>query len=195
VSRRLVLAAAIVASVGAFLPEPAWALGGNYRFDGGSTRQRALVNSALAASQFDWDVVPRQVTIHFARGVDTHALPGEIWIDTDLLTAGVFSWAVVQDEYAHQVDFLLLDEDARARLNVALGGKVWCHTEVPGLRHGDYGCERFSSTLVWSYWPSKLNSYRPQRRGDESAALAPKAFRALVEGVVSERLSMLAAVR
>jgi hypothetical protein len=194
VSRTLLVAVVIAAAAGA-LPGHASAAGGDYDFDGGTPRQRALVTAALSASKFDWDVVPQQVTIHFARGVDSHALPGEVWLDTDLLTAGVFSWAVVQDEYAHQIDFLLLDDATRVLLNAALGGKVWCHNDAPGLRHGDYGCERFTSTLVWSYWPSKLNSYRPQRRGDESAALAPKKFRALVDRVVSERLNVLAAAR
>jgi hypothetical protein len=173
------------------LPGHALAGGGNYRLDGGSSRERAQVGRALAASTFDWDVVPGRVAVHLVQGVISHSTPGDIWLDTDLLNAGVFSWAIVQDEFAHQVDFLLFDDATRDRMNVALGGQAWCHEARPGLQHAQYGCERFASTLVWSFWPSKLNSYRPKGRHDESAAMAPERFRALVAVVVFERLTAL----
>jgi signal peptidase len=191
--RLLLLGLVAAAAVWLVAPAAASAAGGSYRFDGGTAGERAQVDAALAASTFDWDVVPRQVTIHIQQGVRSHAVPGEVWLDSDLLRAGVFSWAIVQDEYAHQVDFLLLDRGARDRLNVALGGKAWCHADTPGLRHDDYGCERFTSTLVWAYWPSRHNAYRPKGRRDESAALAARDFRVLVDQVVGERVVALRA--
>jgi hypothetical protein len=181
--------------LGALLPGTAHAAGSRYGVDGGSRAERAQVASALAASSFDFDVVAPQVTVHLARGVVSHAEPGQIWLDTDLLHAGIFSWAVVQDEFAHQVDFLLFDDTTRAQLTQALGGKTWCHTTNPGLRHGDYGCERFASTLVWAFWPSQSNAYRPTRAGDESAAMKPAPFRALVTRLVAERLAARGAAR
>lgn len=181
-------ATAIVALAGA-ITSPAEAFGGHYVFQGGTPQERTETTRALDASSFDWGLVPEVIVIHLARGVDSHALPGHIWIDTDLLHSGIFSWAVVQDEYAHQVDFLLFDDGIRADMNSALGGKAWCHGDAMGLRHGDYGCERFSSTLVWSYWPSKHNSYRPTKRGDESAAMRAPKFRALMSGLITQRFA------
>ncbi|MGH3105269.1 MAG: hypothetical protein ACRDN6_14355, partial [Gaiellaceae bacterium] len=90
-----------------------WAGGGRYVFDGGTARQQAQVRSALAASAFDWNVVPAEVTIHLSRTAVSSSTPGHIWLDADLLGAGVFAWATVQDEYAHQVDFYLFDDDTR----------------------------------------------------------------------------------
>jgi hypothetical protein len=167
------------------LSSPACAGGGNYVFDSATAKQQTVVRRALNASSFDWSVVPQQVTIHVARGLaSSHAQPGHIWLDAHLLDAGRFSWAVVQDEYAHQVDFLLFDEATRAQLAKALGASVWCHAALPGLSHSAYGCERFASTLVWSYWPSAQNAYRPTTAGDESAAMAPAKFRALVSSLL-----------
>ena len=161
--------------------------GGDYVFDGGSARDRAEVNSALAASSFDWGVVGHRVTIHIGDGVLPLAAPGHVWIDSALLRAGVFSWATVQDEYAHQVDFFALGDQERALLNSRLGGTVWCHADRPGLPHSAYGCERFTSTLVWAYWPARANAYRPQSASDESAAMAPARFRALLDGLLGKR--------
>ncbi len=90
---------------------------------------------------------------------------------------------MVQDEYAHQVDFYLFDAGTRAYVNRELGGLDWCYG-VAGLAHSDYGCERFSSTLVWAYWPSRDNAYRPESPLDESAAMAPARFRALMTELV-----------
>ena len=172
-----VLLAAAVASVA--LAGAAHAAGGDYVFDGGTAQERAQVRAALNASSFDWSLVPARVTIHIARGSGSYSRPGHIWLDADLLSAGRFAWAVVQDEYAHQVDFLLLDGTTRSRLTSELGAADWCYG-IPGLRHDQYGCERFASTLVWAYWPSKDNAYRPRSRRDESAAMAPARFRALM---------------
>jgi hypothetical protein len=168
---------------------PAYAGGGNYLFDGGTPKQQAEVRKALNASSFDWSVVPEQVTIHVVpSGLEySQARPGHIWLDANLLSAGRFSWAVVQDEYAHQVDFSLFDDETRARLATALGASVWCHSTLPGLNHSAYGCERFASTLVWSYWQSAHNSYRPASAKDEAAAMAPAKFRALLGSLLAAR--------
>jgi hypothetical protein len=101
-----------------------------------------------------------------------------------LLDSGAFSWGVVQHEYAHQVDFFLLDDAARAKLDSALGATTWCYGDAPVLQHSQYGCERFASTLAWSYWQSSLNSMSPSDVGPESAAMKPAAFRALLAGIL-----------
>jgi hypothetical protein len=178
--RLLVVLAAALSLAG-----PAQAAGGDYVFDGGSKGQRAEVTAALAASSFDWSLVPARITVHIRPLAGSYSTPGHIWLDADLLNAGRFAWAVVQDEYAHQVDFFLFDSAVRSRLNAALGARDWCYG-VKGLAHHEYGCERFASTLVWAYWPSKDNAYRPQSRNDESAAMAPARFRALLGELLGE---------
>ena len=162
---------------------PALAGGGNYVFAGGTPKQQAQVRSALDASAFDWNLVPAQITVHIAPGITSEATTGNIWLDGNLLNAGRFSWGIVQHEYAHQVDFYLLDETKRAFLEQALGGKDWCYG-VPGLQHAQYGCERFASTLAWAYWPSSDNSMKPASAKDESAAMAPAKFRALLATMI-----------
>jgi hypothetical protein len=181
----------VVAFLALLVVQPASAAGGSYVFDGGTPAQRAQVKAALDASAFDWSIVPAQVTIHVARGVESRAARGQIWLDSDLLSAGRFAWGAVQHEYAHQVDFFLLTPAERAQLNAALGGRVWCYSATP-LAHARYGCERFASTLAWSYWPDRASSMRPRASADESAAMAPPAFRALLSRVlgVSEAVSL-----
>ena len=176
--RRIALLLTVVGASLALAGQAA-AGGGNYTFDGGTPAERAQVRAALAASEFDWNVVPVQVTIHVGRGFVSHATPGHVWLDADLLSAGRFAWATVQDEYAHQVDFFLFDDAKRGILMSALRAKDWCYG-VPGLAHADYGCECFASTLVWSYWQSADNAYRPTSASDESAAMPPAKFRGLV---------------
>jgi hypothetical protein len=161
----------------------AQARGGQYVFDGGTAKQRAEVRSALNASSFNWSLVPARITIHVAPVGRSYSSRGEIWLDQRLLKAGRFSWATVQDEYSHQIDYFLFDPATRSRLNTLLGGRDWCYG-VPGLAHGEYGCERFSSTLVWSYWQSRDNAYRPDSRTAESAAMAPARFRALMSRLI-----------
>lgn len=165
------------------LPGQALAGGGNYVFDGGSAKERTTVRSALEASSFDWGLVPGPVTIHVARVGVSYATPGHIWLDAELLAAGRFAWGIVQHEYAHQVDFLLLGADARWQLQSRLGGRAYCG-ETPGVAHGDNTCERFASVLAWAYWPSRDNALRPTSASDESAAMAPGAFRALLGTLV-----------
>jgi hypothetical protein len=176
--RLLVVLAAALSLAG-----PAQAAGGDYVFDGGSKGQRAEVTAALAASSFDWSLVPARITVHIRPLDHSYSTPGHVWLDADLLSAGRFAWAVVQDEYAHQVDFFLFDSATRERLKAALGARDWCYG-VKGLAHHEYGCERFASTLVWAYWQSKDNSYRPMSSADESAAMAPARFRALMAELI-----------
>jgi hypothetical protein len=51
---------------------------------------------------------------------------------------------------------------------------------VPGLKHSDYGCERFASELAWAYWPSPDNSLKPASSQDEAGALPIAQFRAVL---------------
>ena len=180
--RRLLL---IIALIGACaVPGTAFARGGDYVFDGGTPAQRAQVRAALEASAFDWNAVGARVTVHVRSDIVSQATPGHIWLDANLLDSGRFAWAIVQDEYAHQVDYFRFDDATRRRLLSHLGGRDWCYG-VAGLRHSEYGCERFASTLVWSYWPSRHNAYRPTSPNDESAAMAPARFRALMSALLA----------
>jgi hypothetical protein len=165
------------------LPASALAGGGNYAFDGATPAERATVRAALNASSFDWGVVPQRVTIHVGAVGASHATPGHIWLDRDLLASGRFAWATVMDEYAHQVDFLVLDPLRRSILQQRLGASAWCY-EVSGLGHGAYGCERFSSMVAWAYWPSRESSYRPMSATDESASMPARDFRQLLAALV-----------
>jgi hypothetical protein len=161
----------------------AFARGGRYVFDGGTPKQQAQVRVALEASLFKWSIVPATITIHLRNDTDTYATKGEIWIETALLASGTFAWGPIQHEYAHQVDFFLLNDEQRAKLRILLGAKVWSHSNVAALHGPDHaflGAERFASTLAWAYWPSPANSLRPTSSKDESAAIAPGKFRQLL---------------
>src|SRR5204862_3786173 len=106
------VAGAIVVAL--LLPSVASAVEGRYAFTGGTPRERTEVVRALGASTFDWGLVRARVTIHIDRGMLSSAAPGEIWLDANLLDAGKFAWGVVQHEYAHEVDFFLLNAASRA---------------------------------------------------------------------------------
>jgi len=165
------------------LADLAAAGGGNYVFDGGTSAQQAQVRAALGASSFTWSLVPAQITIHITRDiVSSQATPGQIWLDAGLLDTGVFSWATVQHEYGHQVDFFLLDDAMRATLEQALGGEDWFYDEP--LPHSAYGCERFASTLAWAYWQSPDNALSPRGAGSESGGMPAARFRALLTGLL-----------
>lgn len=182
--RRALIALLAVFSSALWLSGAARAAGGDYVFDGGTPAEQATVRAALDASSFDWSIVPGQVTIHIRRNIAVSAsVPGQTWLDADLLDSGTFSWGVVQMEYAQQVQFLLLDDRQRARFVTALHAKDWCY-EVPGTRVSDNGCERFAATLAWAYWPSPQNCMQPSGADDESAAMAPAAFRALLTSLL-----------
>ncbi len=177
--RRLTLALALAL----ILPASALAGGGNYVFDGARPAERATVQAALNASSFDWGIVPQRVTIHVGTYGSSHATPGHIWLDRGLLATGKFAWATIMDEYAHQVDFLVLDAPKRALLQEQLRASAWCY-ETSGLTHGANGCERFASMVAWAYWPSKHNTYSPTSHTDEAAAMPAADFRQLLSVLV-----------
>jgi len=159
---------------------PAAAAGGNYVVAGGTAYEQAQVRQALDASSFDWNVVPTQVTIHIARGIPvSYSVPGQTWLDANLLDSGTFSWGVVQMEYAQQVQLTVLDAPMRAELTGLLGAQQWCY-DNPTLPSGANACERFAATLAWAYWPSPDNSMRPVTSSDWSASMNPQAFRTLL---------------
>jgi hypothetical protein len=180
--RRTVLLVLAAACFGG-LAQPALAGGGNYTFVGGTAKERATVRSALDASSFDWGLIPSSVTFTIDSVGTSYSTYGQVFIDAKLLDAGRFSWGVVQHEMGHQVDFFLLDDAKRQLLEQRLGGKDWCYS-VSGLKHSDYGCERFASELAWAYWPSTDNSMRPTSSADEAAAMPPAAFRVLLAGLL-----------
>ena len=173
----------LICSIFVFVPN-ALAGGGTYAFSGGTPKQQATVSSALEASGFDWGLIPRTIGIHIgAYGGDSYSAYGNIYLDQTLLDAGRFSWGVIQHEMGHQVDFFLLDDAKRAQLLQLLGGKDWCYS-ISGLRHSDYGCERFASELAWAYWQSPDNTMRPTAARDESAAIPAALFRSVLSGLI-----------
>jgi hypothetical protein len=184
--RRLIVVLALAFGIGLAHANAAPAAGGNYTVVGGSERNAVQVRRALNASKFDWSLVRARITIHIAAGSESFSTPGHIWLSPELLASGSFSWGVVQHEYAHQVDFFLLDDARRAVLTRQLHAADWCYG-TPGLPHERYGCERFASTLAWSYWPDRRNSQRPSSAKDESAAMAPGRFRVLVGKMLGSR--------
>jgi hypothetical protein len=161
------------------------ASGGRYVFDGGTAAQRDQVRQALQASAFDWDLVPGQVTIHIKRGIMSEAAPRQIWLDAGLLDTGDFSWGVIQHEFAHQIDYLLLKESDRGALRALLGGRAWC-TGPEGLDHDDNACERFATSVSWAYWPSPQNVFDPAKNRDEPW-LRPAALRSLLASLLGVR--------
>ena len=183
-ARARAAAALLAAACALTFAGAALAAGGNYVFDGGTPAEQQQVRDALAASSFNWSLVARPVTIHIGSFATEAAAPGEIFLDARLLDSGPFAWGVVQHEYAHEVDFTLLGDAARARLADALGAGTWCYADGPVLGHDQYGCERFASTLAWAYWQSPSNCMKPAALGAESGALAPAAFRALLQSLL-----------
>lgn len=163
----------------------AHAAGGTYVFEGGTQKQQREVNRALQASSFNWSLVSGTVTIHIGPVGTSYATAGNVFLDGDLLNAGRFAWGIVQHEYAHQVDFLLLDAAKREALKTALGTSAWCYEDAAVRDHGAQGCERFASTLAWSYWQTADNSMKPAGRNDESGAIAPAKFRALLGALLA----------
>ena len=158
------------------LAPAAYARGGDYAVDGGTRAEQAQVKAALDASSFDFSIVPAHVAIHVERGIAPYSTPGHIFLDAGLLDAGRLSWGVVQHEYGHQVDFFLLDDAGRARLQALVGGTAWC----AGAAHDQLGCERFADLVSWAYWSSPDNVMKPSSASDEGGGVAPAAFRALL---------------
>jgi hypothetical protein len=173
--------------LGIFLAFPAIASagGGRYVFDGGTQTERAQIQAALQASTFDWNIVPGQITIHVQRGIASQASPGQIWLDASLLDAGRYSWAVIQHEYAHQVDYLVLTDADRAALQALLGGTSWC-SGGEALAHDDNSCERFATSVAWAYWPSPQNAFDPGQTSGETW-LRPAPLRTLLASLLGVR--------
>ncbi len=181
---RLIFSLLVALPAALALSGNAMAGGGNYVFQGGTPSQQQQVRDGLDASSFNWSIVPEQITIHITPTPTAEAVPGEIFLDPNLLNSGKFSWGVVQHEYAHQVDFELLDDTNHAQLETALGGTAWCYSDNPALQHNQYGCERFASTLAWAYWHNSENCMQPSMISGESGGMTPAAFRALVTTIL-----------
>lgn len=183
--RRLIVVIAVALSAAFGSTDAAPAAGGHYTVVGGTPRDAVQIRRALNASTFDWSLVPDEISIHIG-GSESLSTRGHIWISPRLLASGVFSWGIVQHEYAHQVEFFLFDDAQRARMMRELKASDWCYG-TPGLLHAQYGCERFASTLAWAYWPERRNSQRPVLSTDESAAMAPARFRLLLGSMLGFR--------
>jgi hypothetical protein len=175
-------ALAVAGLVAAAFTSSADAAGGRYTIDGGSRAEQAQVSLALDASSFNWDVVPGVVAVHIARGVDSSASRGQIWLDADLLDAGRFAWGVVQHEYAHQVDFLALTEQMRDQLRPSLGGASWWGDGTTA--HGALTSERLADEIAWAYWTSADNCLRPANAADEGGQVPPQQFRTLLASIL-----------
>jgi hypothetical protein len=163
--------------------QSALAGGGSFAFSGGTAKEQATVHAALEASSFDWSLIPRTITIHIGAYGDSYSTYGHVYLDAALLDSGRFAWGVVQHELGHQVDFFLLDDSKRAQLLQLLGGKDWCYS-ISGLKHSDYGCERFASELAWAYWQSPDNSMKPASSNDEAGAIPVAQFRAVLTQLI-----------
>ncbi|MDX6449964.1 MAG: hypothetical protein QOH16_13 [Gaiellaceae bacterium] len=163
--------------------QSALAGGGSYAFVGGTPKEQATVHSALEASSFSWDLIPSTIAIHIGPYGDSYSTYGQIYLDASLLDSGRFAWGVVQHEMGHQVDFFLLDDTKRAQLLHLLGGGDWCYA-VSGLKHSDYGCERFASELAWAYWQSPDNSMKPSGSSNEAGAIPVAQFRAVLTQLI-----------
>jgi hypothetical protein len=174
--RRGLLILLLATCFGVFSPS-ALAAGVTFNLIGGTQGQQATVKSALGASSFDWGVIPRTINIHVGAYGDSYSTYGDVYLDASLLNSGRWAWGVVQHELGHQVDFFLFDDAKRATMLNLLGGKDWCYS-VQGLKHSDYGCERFASELAWAYWQSPDNSMRPTAPGDEAGFVPVAQFRA-----------------
>ena len=163
--------------------QSALAGGGSFAFSGGTPKEQATVHSALEASSFSWSLIPSTITIHIGAYGDSYSTYGQVYLDASLLDSGRFAWGVVQHEMGHQVDFFLFDDTKRAMLLQLLGGKDWCYS-ISGLKHSDYGCERFASELAWAYWPSPDNSMKPSSSTDEAGAIPVAQFRAVLTQLI-----------
>jgi hypothetical protein len=180
--RRVLLTLLSAISFFAFA-QSALAGGGTQAFSGGTPKQQATVHAALEASSFDWNLIPSTITIHIGPYGDSYSTYGQIYLDASLLDSGRFAWGVVQHEMGHQVDFFLFDAAKRAQLLRLLGGKDWCYS-ISGLKHSDYGCERFASELAWAYWQSPDNSMKPTGPNDEAGAIPAAQFRAVLTQLI-----------
>ena len=188
VSFRLLAAVVGVAALVLPLAQRASAGGGNYSVSGGTAAEQATVRDALDASSFDWSVLPHTIQVTIQPGAGDSATSGSVALDPQVLDMGTFSWAIVQHEFAHQIDFYLLNDAERAQLAQAIGGTQWFPSGAM-LPHSAYSCERFASLVAWAYWPSVENSLRPSSPAAEAGGMAPPAFRALLSGMLNDSTS------
>ncbi|MBV8256307.1 MAG: hypothetical protein JO073_00670 [Actinobacteria bacterium] len=182
-----------IAAAALVLAPSTFAAGGHYGFQGGTSYEREQVVRALDASAFPWGVVPGKVTIHIAPG-PSYATPGDIWLDSGLLDQGTMSWGIVQHEYAHQIDFLLLMPGQRSKLQHLLGGTRWLGGNEIGLSgssaaHGSLSGERFASEVAWAYWPSPENVLRPTSSFSEAGHVPVAEFRHVLGSLLSRLLA------
>jgi hypothetical protein len=188
VSFRLLAAVVGVSALVLPLAQRAAAGGGNYTITGGTAAEQATVRDALDASSFDWSILPQTIQVTIQPGAGDSATPGSVALDPQLLDMGTFSWAIVQHEFAHQIDFYLLNDADRAQLAQAIGGTQW-YPSGATLPHSAYSCERFASLVAWAYWPSPENSLRPHSPADEAGGMAASAFRTLLSGMLNDSTS------
>src|SRR5690242_3312691 len=104
--RRGLLILLLATCFGVFSPS-ALAAGGSFNLIGGTAAQQSTVRSGLAASSFDWGVLPRTINIHIGAYGDSYSVYGDVYLDGSLLNSGRWAWGVVQHEMGHQVDFFL----------------------------------------------------------------------------------------
>ncbi len=155
---------------------PALASGGHYTFSGGSSFDVRRYGQALRVSAFNWSLLEQVVTVRIAPGLASGAIPGRITPDAPTRQRRIFVACRAARVRASGGLLPARRCGARAVCREARGPDV-----VSGrgrLPHGAYGCERFASTLAWAYWPSA--QMRPMSPGDESAAMKPARFRALL---------------
>jgi hypothetical protein len=193
--KRLVSVLPIVVAAVLALAPCALAGGGRYLFQGGTSSERAQVVEALEASSFPWGIVPGRVTIHIQPG-PSFATPGDIYLDARLLDQGTPAWGIVQHEYAHQVDFLLLRPGQRGKLERLLGGRAWLGgaergNAGSGAAHASLAGERFASEIAWAYWPSRLNVLRPTSTRSEAGHVPLAKFRRVLASLLRRRYRKL----
>ena len=159
----------------------AQAAGGDYVIEGGSAEAQATVRAALDASRFDFDRVPARITIRISGCGCAGAQPGLIVLDESVLVddslGEKYSWGLIQHEYAHQIDYFLLQDDDRASVRRVLGGKDWCYEKM-GLAHDQHGCERLADVVSGAFWPTQDNVLRSDARtiAPDMAAWSPRRF-------------------
>ena len=180
--RRVVLLLVFAAAASVAGGSQAYAGSPPYTIEGGNAREQTQVRAALEASDFDWSVLPRQIAVRISRGGASCGSPGQVYLDANLLDARRFSWGVVQHEFAHQVDFLLLDDSDRQLLQRSLGGVSWWGRD--GLPHEALTSERFASALAWAYWPVRDNVMQPLSAADEAGGMEPAAFRSVLTALL-----------
>jgi hypothetical protein len=163
------------------------ATAGNYVLEGGNAEAQETVRAALNASTFEFSRVPAQITIRITTCGCAGARPGLIVLDETVLTDASlgdrYSWALIQHEYAHQIDYFLFEDADRAAVRKALGGRDWCY-EKAGLAHDAHGCELFADVFAWAFWPARKNILRPDAK-TFAPGQTPSQLRAFVNSLLA----------